>query len=258
MKKIFNKIIRRLYRGRLMSVRSAIFWRKFGRIFTGVESPLLPDTDDFNFSTYNIKNKEISNALSSTKLTRWSLDVDSINWLIDYITENNINRVIEFGSGTSSLVFANLCSDKNNDDICVVSIDQDESYAEQSRMLIEANGFENNVEIIHCPLAERNHELGKIIGYDVTKDTFKEIPQGWKAGLLFVDGPATDGWGRLPAIVDSMDYLADDCILIMDDALRDDELKIVSYLNKGNDWKFEGIAAVSKGIAVARRKKICE
>ncbi len=254
MKNIFRKFIRRIYRGRMMSVRSAIFWHNAGRVLLHTDDPLIPSSDEMTFATCNIKHPGIRAALSSIKLTRWSLDVDSINWLTEFIAENKINKVLEFGSGTSSLVFANLCADNGSDELAVVSLEQDEAYAEQSRELVNCNGFAGNVHIIHCPLAEREHELGNITGYNVTEETFKELPDGWKADMVFVDGPATDGWGRLPAIVDSMNYLADDCFLVMDDALRGDELKIVSHLNKSENWNFDGIAAVSKGIAVARRE----
>ncbi len=254
LEKLFCAFVRRIYLGCLISVRMAMFWHKFGRIVTGSESPLLPDTDEFNFSTCNIKDSAIRNALSSTKLTRWSLDIDSINWLTDFIRENKCCRILEFGSGTSSVVFANLVKSRECGTPQVVSLEQDESYAEQSRELIEKNGFDESVMVIHCPLGEREHTLGRITGYDVTEDTFKVLPDSWRADMLFVDGPATDGWGRLPAIEDSMNYLAPGCFLVMDDALRDDELKIAEYLSKSDDWEFMGIAAVSKGIAVARRK----
>ncbi len=255
MRNIFCKIIRRIYLGRLMSLRAAMFWHKFGRIITRAESPLLPDTDDFNFSTSNINDEKIRKALSSVKLTRWSLDVDSINWLIKFVGLKKHDRVLEFGSGTSSILFANICGGNGEEhNPVIVSLEQDKDYAEQSRDMIKADGFEDNVTVIHCPLGEREHELGEITGYNVTDKTFSELPQGWKSDILFVDGPATDGWGRLPAIADCADYLSDECILIMDDALRDDELKIVSYLAEQGDWKFDGIAPVSKGIAVARRK----
>ncbi len=254
MRQIFYKFIRRVYRGRLISVRAAMFWHKFGQRVLRAESPLLPDTDDFNFSTNNIGDERVKKALSSVKLTRWSLDVDSINWLIDFVGALKHKRVLEFGSGTSSIVFANICVNGAGTSPAIVSLEQDKDYAEQSQELIKRNGFQNDVLVVHCPLGEREHELGKITGYNVTEKTFQKLPKNWKADILFVDGPATDGWGRLPAIVDCMDYLEDDCILIMDDALRDDELKIVSYLAEKGDWKFDGIAAVSKGIAVARRK----
>ncbi len=140
LEKLFCAFVRRIYLGCLISVRMAMFWHKFGRVITGTESPLLPGTDDFNFSTCNINNTGIRTALSSTKLTRWSLDVDSINWLTDFISEHKCSKILEFGSGISSVVFANLCATDDGKP-AVVSLEQDKAYAEQSRELIKKNGL---------------------------------------------------------------------------------------------------------------------
>ena len=133
------------------------------------------------------------------------------------------NLVLECGSGTSTLLMASYLRVTGHG--CVVALEHDAGFAERTRQLVRELGLEERAQIRDSPL--RPVQVGEhtIPWYDL--GSLRDL-NGEKAQILFVDGPPgrTAELARLPALPLLLPYLAEDCIVILDDAHRPDETLI--------------------------------
>ena len=98
--------------------------------------------------------------------------------LKNFLKENNIRSVLEFGSGTSSVIFSNWIRSVSGD---YVSIDEDAKWAENTKSLIKYNG-EENIKVINIPKV-----LKESSGLKESK--YEDTIQG-DYDLVFIDGPS--------------------------------------------------------------------
>jgi predicted O-methyltransferase YrrM len=183
-------------------------------------------------------------------MTGWAAEPELIAAILKEIKFNQPEIIFEIGSGTSTILCGMLM--KQIDQGHIVSIDHDERYFESNLNELKRYGVSNRVDLFHAPLLAQEIKGKTYNWYDLSKVKMPE-----KINLVVVDGPPlkTNHQARYPSVPLLYDYLADDAVIILDDASRKDETAIVQrWLDEYPDLKHEFIDS-EKGISVLRRVK---
>lgn len=191
---------------------------------------------------YHGKHDELVSVFAGSQLGTWAIDSRTIDFIWSRLDKSRPNTILEFGSGSSTCVFASWLK-KNNPDGKIVSIDQNEWAAQETEERLKAFGLQGFVKLLVM-------QQGANDRYEVDLSLLGDALQGRKVDLVFSDGPAgVDGCrdNTLPAV---LPLLADKAIWFLHDALRDGELSICRSWRKINGISVEGIVPFGNGLAV--------
>jgi predicted O-methyltransferase YrrM len=169
----------------------------------------------------------------------WPISPDFGFLLIDLIEEHQYDLVIEFGSGTSTLLIAQALANvrqrrgKPNHQVAFEHLD---TYHAQTQALLDAAGVAPAVQLVHAPLTDYTAPNGKSFRYYDCQAILGQLGQIYAQTepkiLVVVDGPpaATGPLARYPAlhhvwpIFDGAKF-----DFLMDDYNRKDEKDIVRF-----------------------------
>jgi predicted O-methyltransferase YrrM len=142
--------------------------------------------------------------------------------LVSTILERRPKTILEFGSGTSTLL-SSYCLEQIGSGK-IISIDHEGQYAEQTRESLRNHGVDRYAEVIHAPLRELSLPTGKWKWYDTA--FLESLPE---IDLLVVDGPPAwlQSLARYPALPVLRKHLSHSAIVLIDDADRPDEQEMV-------------------------------
>lgn len=201
----------------------------------------------------------------------WPISPDLALYLTERLETQNYDLVIEFGSGTSTVLFAKVLMKKmlrhqtpeglkriagnrnpeethtwaqsaelpNNSDLPkrVLTFEHNEHYHEQTGAMLRQAGLEQVVDLVHAPLVDYSYQGDDYLYYDCDKALAKiaEIYEGRKPKILvLVDGPpgATGPNARFPALPKLINILSKARFdIVMDDYARQEEKNIF------DNWK---------------------
>jgi Methyltransferase domain len=172
------------------------------------------------------------------EMTGYSMGIDSIQIILDFILENRPKNIVELGSGLSTVVFSGLI-DNFLEETSLISIDGESKYQEE--LIPFLNQFKNYKEQ-KVKLFE-----GKLTDIKIDNMNFKwfnpEVIQSLPKiiDLLIVDGPQyyLNDIARFPAYELLKPKLAKNCVIFLDDGFRDQEQKIKKMWNKSNKFNIE-------------------
>ena len=152
---------------------------------------------------------DLSAPIPSTR--SWAASPDVLLTLLDLAKSSKPARVLDLGSGMSTLVLA-----KSAPQAEIISIDNSAEYAGKTKRLLAAHGV-TNVDVRIAPLTP--HVSG-VEWYDLTQ--FRDVTN---IDLLFIDGPpgSRNPKARHPAIAECASKLSPRAIIVIDDAGRDGE-----------------------------------
>lgn len=226
--------------GPLISFEAAMSERHAVGVRDGLLRQALPDAAPAD--------PEIAKLTASLPIGAWAIDAETIDRLVELVRAERPASVVEFGSGTSTVVLASLLADLHKDGPRLVSFEQDPAWAEHSRAALTERGLDRMATVIQLPLGE--HADGPP-SYVLTKEAAKLLrrlaPQ-----LILVDGPTLDsGASRLKTLDLVAPYLGEDATVLLDDALRDAELCIAAAWERRDDVTLHGIRATPKGLLEA-------
>lgn len=175
---------------------------------------------------------------------RWAISPDFGLYIIDHLENNNYDLIIEFGSGTSTVLIAKVLDKINRikeseSGAVQVAFEHLERFYFQTGRLLQKAGLEDRVQLELAPLelysAPNGNEYmyydceGKIASLAKIMDS-----ENLKA-LVLVDGPpgSTGKHARYPALPIFLDHFkkAKLCIL-MDDYVRKEEKEIAKLWMK--------------------------
>lgn len=150
----------------------------------------------------------------------WAADPFFLKVISQLIHRHEPNHVLECGSGTST-VFIAQTQERVGLSSSVTALEHLPKFAKRSRWLIEEHGLQTRATIVDAPLQEYTVDRKQLSWYGIEPSRFVEEP----IDMLIVDGPpkSTGSLARYPAAFVLQDYLADDCVIIMDDGDRLDE-----------------------------------
>jgi predicted O-methyltransferase YrrM len=153
----------------------------------------------------------------------WAISPDIAKTIAEVIFETKPNIVVSLGSGVSDLVVGYSLQKVGNGQL--YSIEHDHEYAEKTRRTIDLHNLNDFVKVETAELVNYtiDNKEWKWYGYDIEK-----LPG--KINLLIIDGPPgnTQHLARYPALPLLHKYMAEGCIIILDDAIRDQEKEIMA------------------------------
>lgn len=167
--------------------------------------------------------------------------------LVTLIQDTKPQLILEAGSGVSTLISA--CCLRQLGRGRIVSLEDQEYYAEITQRNLARHGLQDIATVIHAPLKEFSIQGQICLWYDIERlEGIDPID------MLIVDGPAsTEELARYPALPILFALLADDAVLILDDAHLETQARMIdSWLQKFDCFEAERIRG-EKGIGILRR-----
>lgn len=167
----------------------------------------------------------------------WPVSPDFGCFLIELIEEHQYDLVVEFGSGTSTVLIARALANvqqRTGKPSQQVTFEHLDTYHAKTQGLLNAAGLNRGVQLVYAPLTPYNAPNGKTYSYYSSQDALAQIaksgnPKDLKI-LVVVDGPPgnTGPLARYPAL-HAIWPLFDGATLdiLMDDYNRQDEKDII-------------------------------
>lgn len=154
----------------------------------------------------------------------WALTARTLVWLLDHVAAGGVTRVLECGSGTSTIWLAAALEQRGEGH--VFALESDPDYARQTRADLATIGLSHRAEVIDAPLVDvavNGREPRPWYDLSGLPDDATDID------LLFVDGPvgALAPEVRYPAFPRLANRLAEHAVTVLDDTTRPDEANIV-------------------------------
>ncbi len=193
--------------------------------------------------------KPLSSHLEGHELGTWSLGPKSLAFIQTVVSRERPKLAIEFGSGISTAVLALAMRDAQagSGQPMVVSFEQDEAQAAQTRELVAGIGLAEMVVVVVAPLARQ-----RIEGFDTICYVLPEDLQGMvgdrKADLVLVDGPAAESGARFGTLPLVRAFVSPHSVFVLDDALRDGELATARRWRSLSYVEVSGIRVIEKGL----------
>jgi len=198
-------------------------------------------------SDYRALEQKLGLELPLPVTTDWSAAADFLNLLADYCLSKKPEVVVECSSGTSSIVLARCC--QLNASGHVYSLEDGANYAQNSRKQLEKFSLTRYGDVITAPLTVTQLDDVTFHWYAV-----EQLPKE-KIDLLVIDGPPgfIQKHSRYPALPLLYEQLAEQCIIFLDDAAREDEKAIVKrWLKKYPELQFEYVDN-ERGCSILKR-----
>jgi predicted O-methyltransferase YrrM len=180
----------------------------------------------------------------------FALDYEAAAMLAREVAVNRPATVVELGSGTSTLIIGLQLQRSGSGHL--YSLEHDPVFAQRTMQQVRALGLEQVVSVLVAPLAPTTLGPETFTWYAVPD----EVAALARIDLLLVDGPPqyTDraGTPRYPALPVLGDRLVPGSIVVVDDAFRDAEKRMLErWLADRPDLASETIAT-KHGVAVLR------
>lgn len=160
--------------------------------------------------------------------------------------------ILETGSGISTILIAYLL-EQYAPHATFISLDHDIDYKSKTKRELALHKL-NNVHLLYAPL--RKYQIDGQVWYWYDMKPILEVLQGRKIDFLSIDGPpmATQPLARYPVLPLLKDRLAQEYVLVLDDAKREEEKAIVErWRLELGDCEIESVAT-EKGTIILRQK----
>jgi hypothetical protein len=214
------------------------------RVFFLGQDTLMPLSIAFQSNGYHGDLTIFKSLFSDTILGTWAIDQAGIDVIWKTLEKIKPKVIVEFGSGSSTLVFASWLKQRNASDNSCISIEQDEREAEATRSRLVKHGLSKYVFVIVAP-------VNKDGCYELPDDKIREIIAQRKVDFVFIDGPSGPTGCRINTREVILPYLEKQCYWLLHDALRDGEMSIVKQWGDVQGRCY-GICPVGQGIAFGR------
>lgn len=182
-------------------------------------------------------------------LTQWTLSADNAAEYVRALDQFEIPRVVELGSGSSTVLSALTLSKKGEGH--VYALEHDESFAEFTRRNIDRAGLEEWATVVFAPLQDITLGGEHYQWYDpAALDT---LPS--EIDVLLVDGPPSKvgTLPRYPAFPMLEDRLRTNAVILLDDAARRKEKRTIAKWNTVFPQWEARVVPTSAGLAILQR-----
>ena len=172
------------------------------------------------------------------KMHGWSISADFGRFLIQLIQKNDYDVVLEFGSGTSTVLIAKALKKQHRQSqgkppVIQVAFEHLEKYYAQTLVDLETVGLESTVQINLVPLQPYKTPNGQTYAFYSCQKILANLAEKYKDStekiLIVVDGPPA-GVGKharypcLPAVL--CHYKHHFLQILLDDYVRSDEKEV--------------------------------
>ncbi|GAB3220222.1 hypothetical protein GCM10027447_04380 [Glycomyces halotolerans] len=165
------------------------------------------------------------------RMRGWAAGPELLRYLYEEVVAHRRSQVLECGSGTTTVILAYAVRALGSGR--VTALEHDRHFAEATRRELRERGLVEWAEVVDAELADVELAEGTWRWYDPAA-----LPEGG-IDLLLVDGPPgnTGPEARYPALPLLADRLADDALVVLDDANRSDERRIAEkWLERHPRW----------------------
>jgi hypothetical protein len=167
------------------------------------------------------------------------------------VSINSRNKIVEFGSGASTVFIAKLMPMGS----LLYSVDHDEHWLAIVSAWLKNEGLRDRVVMIHAPLEQM--QVGTHQGLWYKRSVLEASLPADSVDCLIVDGPPAGASGyeamaRYPAVPVLKSRLAQNCSIYLDDVVRDGERKIAEQWGQELGITFQ-LRLDTGGYAVAKR-----
>lgn len=176
----------------------------------------------------------------------WAIDAQALAQLVSLVEERRPQRILELGSGTSTIWLGHVCRSYGGS---LIALDHLEDYFDQTRKGVARHGLADYVEVRLAPLEGVVYDGVEYLWYSA--DAINNLSE---IDMLIVDGPpaATGRKARYPALPQIIDQLSRQVTVVLDDAHREDEAEII------DSWcaqfpEFTRLDVGVRGLAVLER-----
>lgn len=179
----------------------------------------------------------------------WSLDEDAVDYILGRIRNEKLFRVLEFGSGVSTVAIAGELAFIGG---FILSVDDSPAYADQTRQMLADRGLATHASVIIANLVPTAAGGVRTLCYDFSPDLERAIKE-FDPDLVVIDGPSqAANASRLAVAPLAAKLVQRPTPFVMDDAFRDAELEIGHRWQNDPQIHVSGIAAIGKGMLVGR------
>jgi len=144
-----------------------------------------------------------------------AMDPASCRFLAAFVQALSARRVIEFGSGFSTLMMAREIAPQENN--YLLSIDSSPQYSALAKEAFDSSGCQAKVEFRVAPLRPKLYGSRLLLSYNLPKGLLEALGP---FDLALIDAPHHD-YGRESVFYDVFDALAPGGYMILDDANRE-------------------------------------
>ncbi len=186
-----------------------------------------------------------------TYWTEHSITPETLTLVQLLIAALGARRVLELGSGLSTLLIANTFRRVGAGR--VLSLDDDRRWATQTADTLEQEGLGAFAEVRVAPLVEIASGGRRAPWYDLGG-----LDKDARFDLIVVDGPPAwkgDRLARLPALYELRRHLSDNGVLVLDDAARGGESEIARQWQRDFPDLYFRMVAVGRGLFVVSLQK---
>ena len=172
----------------------------------------------------------LDNGTQALSFHGWPISPDIALFLVQKMEENSYDLIMEFGSGTSTVMLAKAIKNKQQENLKLITFEDNQKYYDKTLKSLNAEGLDNFVDLMLTPLVDYKYKDEEFIYYSC-KEKFEDIQLSKKQMkiLILVDGPPgnTCPLARFPALVYILEKFSKQQIhLVLDDYYRNEEKKI--------------------------------
>jgi len=175
----------------------------------------------------------------------WSLNAEVLNLLLRLVSQRGFRRILEFGSGISTVVLGHELSRRSGS---ILSIEQDETYAGRTREWIHERNLGSAARVVTARLAETEACGIRTICYEFGLDLQTEIAR-FSPDLVIIDGPSQESGASRLAVAPCLGRILERSTqFAMDDGFRDAELAIAERWQNEPLVRVEGLIPLGRGL----------
>ena len=177
-----------------------------------------------------------------------SIDTQHARALLFHLQERKPKRILELGSGSSTVIIARALQLLHSSPELHIAVDHELRFLNNTKELARANQVEHLIRFEHCPLIP-------IEGFPLPwYSRIPEIIGSNKLNLVVIDGPPAYADGeeraREPALSVLRPFLAESCVVLLDDANRPGEMAALqAWTQLFPEFKLYHMAE-GKGVAI--------
>lgn len=156
------------------------------------------------------------------RMAAWAILPDFADLVLKEAKEQPAELVLECGSGASTVLLATFFKARGSGR--VVSLEHNEAYALATMERVRREGLDAHAEVLYAPLVPVTQAGKTWLWYDTSR-----LGASKEFDLAVVDGPPGDiqPLARYPFFLAVADRLKDGCIVLLDDAKREDERRCI-------------------------------
>ncbi len=193
---------------------------------------------------------DLLGSMDGLALGGWAVDAGVANELVPRSRHRRPARMVEFGTGTSTLLLAHLARQSQVAGAGLVTFEQDEERALAMGEQLERLGLDDVVDIVVAPLTDTEIDGVRVTCYD--PDAVDAALAGFPVEFIFIDGPSQlAGGSRFPTLLLAAPHVRDEAVFVMDDGWRDAELTVAERWQARSGVEVDGIVPVGKGASSA-------